>query len=371
MNWNDINQTLSIDWYEEKNGSTKEGHFFEKKPFKLQLHPITKMVMRAYFHGTRPGWINRYAKEYKYGTEEVVTPQGKGWFICNWRVHLTGFLPLLSPFLRGSIEEWFEKVDINCDVDKHTLLDHLDTVEMNLTYYPSEFEKYGLHYRPEELNRIGGALVVEQKLIPIDCEGVFTYEDWPDYQHVIKSLIKVRPIPDEVEAFILSADEEEDFVLDLTDSMALEVQEEILEFEIESDEEFELVLTSEDEHILVLDEVEETQDIVEESQEVIEVESTLEDAKPLDVEVDEGEDEQLIKVSSDEESAIELEPIEEVVVIEEPSIPDSIESLEITEKVTEKEKIEQVKNEDIVTILKVSEKSVKKEGIVAGQTLLF
>jgi len=358
--WNEEYKTVSIEWLEDK-GKKSEPWGLRKTPLRLQLHPVSKEVMRVHFKGAQPGWIKRFAEKMKYKTREVSNKQGKGWWISNWYGHQEK--PLLSPFIKGMIQEWFEKVHESCQSDKDRLLKHLEIVEINLYYHADKFTQYGFHFRGEELLRDGGALYLEERLLPVETtEGEFSIDDWPTYTELIQELLEVRDIPETDEVLIrLEEVDEEDFVLVLPEMVVEEEKEKDStadDLEVELVEEKDLIVLKEEDDVFL--------ELEESGEDFVFVES--EEASKV-----EGEESSDLNGFFDEVSD-EIETIEDSI---EETIGESVEEnvdSEIIETTDVMEVVPEEREEiipPVISTLIVSEKSIKKEGIVAGQTLLF
>lgn len=380
MNWNATENELLIEWLEVKNDKT-EYHSLKKSPLRLQLHPTTGGVLRAYIKGARPAWVVRYAKENKYNTNETTTKEGKGWWIANWSQYRPKERPLLCPFIKGMIEEWFEKVHESCQADKENLLSNLDVVEINLLYHADKFTEYGLHFRAEEILLDGGALLVDSELLPThDDEGGFHISNWASYTKVIKELLELRDIPDNIDVKARFDEVEEDsFVLELplkSELVSSEDEEDFLVSDItiptslgDVDEEFTapLVVLEEEEEELEL-ELELPNDVMElesyETEPIIIIDEPHEEVEELVIELTPTCEEIIVVEENALEPLVELEDTQEELTVNMDVPIQSIETENTNATEPLQEKVSEVK-------LKVADKVSKKEGIVVGQTLLF
>lgn len=370
MIWNATENELTIEWLEDKRERT-EFHTLSRKPLRLQLHPTTGQVLRAYIKGARPAWIVKYAKDKKIRTHETTTAEGKGWWIANWNNYTHDDRPLLCPFIKGMIEEWFEKLPSECEDDKERLLRNIEAVEINLMYHYKEFEQWGLFFRPEEILMDGGALLVEPRLRPShDEEGEWDISKWPDYNKVIVELQELRDIPEELLGKARIDDEEEE-------SFVLELPSEAPAIAVETEEE--LTFDEESSPVSLMDSIEE-------------------DAVPLDF--SEVGEQELLTLEDNAETLREIEVEEELVLIAEEEMELSVTSEETfvvvqgllnetnPEESVSKELICESSEEETLMVniptitephtqkampstQKVAERRSKKEGIVVGQTLLF
>lgn len=355
MIWDSTKNQLLIEWTEKK-ADKEEHHFLKKSPLRLQLHPTNGEVLRAYFKGARPSWISKFAKEKRYKTHETTTG-GKGWWIANWSNYSLDERPLICPYIKGMIEEWFEKLPESCQIDKKNILNHFEVVETNLLYHAYEFKKWGLHFRPEDILLDGGAMLLEENLRPKELDDVeYRISDWPDYIKVVRELQELRDIPEasDIKARIDDYDDEP-FVLELPQTTLgeedlLEETNEVLVFETE--ENIEILDESIEEYDLgvVLDEFEDYEDIV--FQNSIEEQEEFE---PLDF-ISEGKKASL----PDPKIGVEEEKF-------------GVSDTHLSKLIDEKLPLDAVqtvgKNHE--KELAVSKKMSKKEGIVIGQTLLF
>lgn len=319
--WNNEKEEVAIEWTEKKaKNETPVYHSFNKKPIRLQLHPVTKSVIRAHFKGARPGWIVRFTLANGYHSTEVVTDDGPGWWIANWRNHENR--PLSSPNIRGMIHEWCSKVSEDFNEEKMLVLDNLDFVEANLLYNYSAFNKYGLHFLPELIVGETGSMVLEDIAVPIDEEDCKANRaNHSNYFELLEALIQVCAIPEKQEVITDFEEADDEFVIDLSDS---NFEEE--EISVESQEFFEEETISIDEEILILEE------------EPLEFDQIEEEVLPLVVRQDLKLDEKLeakekLELASSNESDMAL-------------------------------------NQNADTLI-IAEKNNKKENIIAGQILLF
>ncbi|MBO0588157.1 MULTISPECIES: hypothetical protein [unclassified Sporosarcina] len=354
MIWDSTKNQLLIEWIETKSDK-EEHHYLKKSPLRLQLHPTTGEVLRAYFKGARPSWIIKFAKEKKFKTHETTTG-GKGWWIANWSNYPSDERPLICPYIRGMIEEWFENLPESCQSDKKNILNHIEVVETNLLYHADEFKKWGLHFRPEDILLDGGAMLLEDNLRPKELDDVeFKLADWPDYIKVVRELQELRDIPESSDIKARIEDyEDEPFVLELPQTPAkedlLEETDEVLV--LKTEENFKIPVESTEEYDLdvVLEEFEEHENfnfmnVIEEQEEV-----------------------ELLDFSSEGQKASLLGQEKEVAEANLCASDSRLSS--ITEEELPVEAVQPVgKNHEKVLV--VSKTANKKEGIVIGQTLLF
>jgi len=168
---------------------------------------------------------------------------------------------------------------------------------------------------------------------------------------------------------IEEAEEEEEIILDLShlDKIEEELEAQEESFDIDMEEEH-IELLSAEEDILVL-EADEDLLIVNLEEENINLESDeMSDALTLLVEDD---DISLPEVNNIEEEQTEIIELSDEDLLQTNTEAAESESVEIIERTEEKEVIRVVEVQTKQPKLRISEKAVKKEGIMAGQTLLF
>ncbi|MCY9665751.1 hypothetical protein M5X11_12375 [Paenibacillus alginolyticus] len=159
-----------IEWYETKEtSSSPTRHHFEGKPIKLQLHPKDKsQVIRIYFEGKMPSWINRYIKEkvHPFECKEIFQNGLLGWWIANWRRFDIG-KPFNAPTIKGCINAFVNLIPSEVEDYRERVRSEMDTIAANLSIDPMFYEPFGLYYRPEEITGEGGAMVVDEDLFPV------------------------------------------------------------------------------------------------------------------------------------------------------------------------------------------------------------
>lgn len=326
---------VMIEW---KSGERKEPYFFRKKPITCQLHPKDEdVIMRAYFKGSMPVWIEKFAKQKGYRTREVTGEYGKGFWISNIQ-QINGII--LCPFTKGAIDEWFEKLDEEFLPYKDKLMEYLDIVDVNLKYYSELYNEYGIYYRRESIIKENGMLYLQANLFPKrDQEGNPSVQNyWDEFPEIIQKMTEPRIIPDEALQANIIEEEENEFVLDLTieETVSAVAQEK----EIEK--------TIDDEPLIIIDETGENNGSVEEA--II--------------------DEPTEEIQLLEEETVIDEPTEEIHLLEEEIvIKEAMNEISI-EEISPLELLDSIEKESAETP-KVAIKARKKEGIIEGQFLLF
>jgi len=342
---------VMIEW---KSGERKEPYFFRKKPITCQLHPKDEdVIMRAYFKGSMPVWIEKFAKQKGYRTREVTGEYGKGFWISNIQQN-NGII--LCPFTKGAIDEWFEKLDEEFLPYKDKLMEYLDIVDVNLKYYSELYNEYGIYYRRESIIKENGMLYLQANLFPKrDQEGNPSVQNyWDEFPEIIQKMTEPRIIPEEALQANIIEEEENEFVLDLN-----------LEEAVSSDESYKDIDAAIDDEPLI--NIDETGYINEPVVEAI-IDEPVEEIQLL------------------EEEAIIDEPAEEIQLLEEDSIIDELaEEIHLLEEETViKEAVNEISIEEMSPLElldsiekesagppKVAIKTRKKEGIIEGQFLLF
>jgi hypothetical protein len=237
-----------IEWFEQKaNSSSPTKHYFEAKPIKLQFHPKdASKIIRVYFEGRMPTWMKRYVKEKEHPFEckEVFQNGIVGWWLANWRNFETGMRPLNSPTIKGSIQNFIDLIPAVVEDYRERLRVGLDVIASNLAVAPSYFEPFGLYYRPEEVTGNGGAIVIDEDLIPVRMSGEIDL----DYESRIRAHGRLDRLIFELTT-PLSGEEEE-----AQDS----IEESEEEFELSFEEEFSLEFVEEEEFSLHIDDNEQT-----------------------------------------------------------------------------------------------------------------
>lgn len=346
MIWDSKKSQMTIEWIEKK-GDKDEYHNMKKSPLRLQFHPKNGEVLRAHFKGVRPSWIIKYAKEKKYQTHET-TAGAKGWWIANWSNYQSDECPLICPYIEGMIEEWFEKLPETCQADKKNLLNHLEVVEINLLYHAAEFNKWGLYFRPDDMLFEGGAMLLEDNLLPKLVEDTeFQVADWPDYMKVVRELQELRDIPETTEIKARIDDyEDEPFVLEIPPNQEIGVDDTEGMFVIETEEVFELKDEFSEDHELIVhhDEFDEHLGF------------------PLPGDNDEQTEFEMFDYASEDKVVVLVgTKSEEIVTTQD-------------ESDSEEENLGSVADtlmEDVDELILIAKKPSKREGIVVGQTLLF
>jgi hypothetical protein len=360
---------LIIEWYEKREKASPIHHYYSFQPSYLQLHPKDpKKVVRATFVDKMPGWMEKYAKEHDFKCQQVTRSGEVGWWIANWRIYPAGYKPFTSPNLNGSFEQLARLIPDVCDEWKSTILDHREVIKQNLRYYPDAYEEFGLYFRPEEINGIGGAIVFED-FIPDRPED----ESDEDYRTKIEKdgrlerLIfeLVTPLPEPVleaedEELVIETDDEEILEIDLVDEEEIVIDG--IEFEDVIDEEEGLSLDG--------FELEDEEPAEGGSFSNPEVTETVEEAMAPESEGDISEDLEEMNESEEEEDAIIDEPQSEEEILSEELPAEEIE-------VAAKEELAETESSDEELIeqplfdseLKVADVIDKK--VVEGQFSLF
>ncbi|GGG18177.1 hypothetical protein [Paenibacillus abyssi] len=245
-----------IEWYEAKEtSSSPTKHHFEAKPIKLQLHPKDpSKVVRIYFDGKMPGWMNRYIKEKEHPFEckELFQAGQVGWWIANWRTYETGMKPLSSPTIRGSINAFIDLIPAVVEDYRERVREGFDVIESNLAIEPDFYRPFGLYYRAEEITGDGGSMLIDPELLP----NRMADESDDDFEGRIRSYGQLdrlifeltTPLPtltgeeddsdmpaaEEDEEFELSFEEGEDFAIEGVGTLTFEDEGE--EFELHFEE---------------------------------------------------------------------------------------------------------------------------------------
>ncbi|MFC5450667.1 hypothetical protein ACFPOG_20655 [Paenibacillus aestuarii] len=348
---------LIIEWYEKREKASPIHHYYSQRPTYLQLHPKDpKKVVRATFADKIPSWMEKYAKEHDFKSQQVTRSGEVGWWIANWRIYPDNSKPFTSPHLDGAFEQFTRMIPDVCEDIKNTVLENRETIKMNLRNYPDAFEEFGLFFRAEEIKGDGGALIIEDC---IPSQG--SDESDEDYrlrierdgrlEKLVFELINSLPEPvrDEEEEHAEEVLNEEVFDLEIQDEEE-EVSLEGLEFE-ESDEEETLEFGLEFEEDETLKNEEPETDAVGDTV-VIENETTAESEEEMHIEVSLEEDELLYEGDPVEE--VKSEASDDEVPSEENSGDTELDGVEQPSKLDE---------------LKVADYSDKK--VVEGQFSLF
>ena len=221
--YDELHKDVTIDWVEEKKDKL-EPHTLRRKPILCQLDPRgDSKIIRVHFKGAKPPWIDRYIQTKegsRFMVNEVRTQNGIGFTMTDRYAD-----PLPCPFIKGMIEEWFEKMDEEYHSFKDRLLDNIEVVEKNLRHYSEIFTPFGLYFRKEEIEGIYGSMFIQKdQLVPTD--------DWEgslyDFERCIDSLVEVREYPLEEELL------EEELIAEVIELPAVEelIAEEIIEEEL-------------------------------------------------------------------------------------------------------------------------------------------
>ncbi|MER2005826.1 MAG: hypothetical protein ABS939_00115 [Psychrobacillus sp.] len=367
--YDELHKDVTIEWVEEKKDKL-EPHTLRRKPILCQLNPMGNgRIIRVQFKGAKPPWIDRYIKTKEgknFIVNEVRTINGVGFTMTD---RYADALP--CPFIKGMIEEWFEKIDVEYHSFKIKLLDNLEIVEKNLKHYSEVFTHFGLYFRKEEIEGNYGSMFIEKdQLVPTEDWGGSLFH----FEQCIDSLVEVREYPFEEELMeevlleeILELPAVEELIAEeiieeeLLDETVIDFP--VLEFDI-PEETFKNELTEEqllDEELLV-------EELLEEGQ--------LEDL-PNELVVPEEEllPEQMLEEELLSEEMLEEEQMNDLLEIEETLGEDTLEEVDeissletlIVEEDEEKE-IEVIVEQPS---LKIAEKSDSKEGVLVGQILLF
>lgn len=354
--YDETHKDVTIDWVEEKKDKL-DHHFLRREPVLCQLDPMREgKVLRVHFQGNKPAWIDRYIKSKEgkqYTVNDVRTQNGVGFTISDKDSKV-----LPCPFVKGMIEDWFGKIDVENHPFKEKLLDNLEIVEKNLRHYSELFHEFGLYFRMEEVNKKYGAMeIIEELLVPTD--------DWKgtlfDFERCVDSLVELREYPLEEEII------EEELIDEIIELPAADelVEEELLENDELLEEPLEEVL---DETLLELPVLE--VDLLEGElleEELLEGEILEESLSPVEVNQELQIEESLTEELDDvlEEHNDETSNSSEVIEQEAMTVLTSPDSIPNEEEVVESDST----NDQIAP--KIAEKNDAKEGILVGQILLF
>lgn len=299
-----------IEWYESREkSSTPTKHHFEAKPIKLQLYPKDpSRVIRIYFEGKMPAWLNRYAKvkTHPFECKEIFQNGMVGWWIANWSRFDVG-KPLNAPTIKGCINSFICLIPSVVEDYRERVLAGLETIAANLAIDPTFYEPFGLYYRSEEITGDGGAMVVDEDLFPVRMSD----ESDQDFESRIRShgrldrLIFELTTPLPVSTIIV--DEEGDGPSEIEEEFELAAFEEEEEFALEFEEEDEFTLIQEDDTLFG-----QSQDFVEEDadslqaneEESAEIGTNESEAKPHAVSVEAAEQSQQPAPPAEEEEAV-------------------------------------------------------------------
>ncbi|MGG3805770.1 hypothetical protein [Metabacillus fastidiosus] len=242
-------KNLTIEWMEPKKSESPSHRFFSKKPIKLQMHPkLADKLIRAYFKGAMPSWIKHYAETHNFEVKQVKYEGKDGWWIAKW----AGFEenPFSSPTVKGAVRQFSKMIPFVCEDLRGKVIDNLDIIEQNLSIDPNHFHRYGLYFRPEELNKEGGCLLLEKDVIPERDQ-----EEDEDYRNLIEAHGKLA-----------------DLVWEITNPLSkeLEVSDEDLvnDIELNEKEHEEVLIKESDEIIIDLEEIKVKIPVLEETEEV-------------------------------------------------------------------------------------------------------
>ncbi|MED4400253.1 hypothetical protein [Metabacillus fastidiosus] len=311
---------LTIEWMESKKNESPSHRFFSKKPIKLQMHPkLADKLIRAYFKGAMPSWIKRYAETHNFEVKQVKHEGKDGWWIAKW----AGFEgnPFSSPTVKGAVRQFSKMIPFVCEDLREKVIDNLDIIEQNLSIDPSHFHGFGLYFRPEEINKEGGCLLLEEDVIPERDQ-----EEDEDYRNLIEAHGKLA-----------------DLVWEITNPLSkeLEVSDEELvnDIELNEEEDEEVLINKSDEIIIDLEEIKVEVPVLEETEEITE-------EVPLEItavgETEEITEEiplEITAVEETEEITKEV-PLEITAVEETEEVPLEITTVEETEEIIEEVPLE-------------------------------
>lgn len=250
---------LIIEWYEKKKDSTASPtrHYFSAKPSALQLHPKDpKRIVRATFIDKMPIWMEKYGKDYDFQCRQVTRFGEVGFWIANWNVYPSGNKPFSSPHIDGAVEQFVKRIPEFMEEQRERLVANRETIKQNVMHHPDAFEKFGLYYRPEELNGNGGCIVVEDVIPPSNGESDEDYRKQILKDGKLEQLINeiILPLPVPIDLATVNEAEEEEF------------SEEVLDEEIFIGDVLEEIIEEEELVIAILD-FEEADEIIEENYE--------------------------------------------------------------------------------------------------------
>lgn len=343
---------LIIEWMESKKNESPKHHYYNKLPLKLHFHPKQKdKLIRAYFQGSLPAWIKRYAEIHRFEVQQVTHLGETGWWISKWR----GFEenPFSSPTIKGAVRQFCKHIPFVCEDLKEKVKDNLAIIERNLQIAPTAFESYGLYFSQEVVEKKQGCLLLEEGVIPERD----TDESDEDYRNKIESTGKLAELVWELTIPLPGSELTEEELL-----MEIGIEEEIAE-EVMFNEEIidlgEVLIQSDEEIIEITEEIEE----IEDNTEVIILEEDYESEIVVEGVISSNEQlEELVIGESDDTTTHEL--FSEEIMIDEPISKEQVEE-------TQEENALEIENQKAAPIEVLENNSKELESVPSKEEKVF